>query len=163
MTAGAEEALRLVEDARSVRGVMAAAVLAVDGEVMAAAGEDASLLEHMQRTATSALAAAEAFAALLDVGSGEAATSGNEGAEAVPGGDEGGAAGDGAADVAEAPPREAQGAGETHLTVIYQGGHPLLFEPLSGGERVVVVAVETHADIGRARFQLRRLAASLGA
>ncbi|HLV12736.1 MAG TPA: hypothetical protein VKY42_09830 [Trueperaceae bacterium] len=163
MTAGAEEALRLVEDARSVRGVMAAAVLSVDGEVVAAAGEDASLLEHMQQTATSALAAAEAFAALLDVGGGEAAAGESESAAAAPGADEDGAEGDGAADAAETKPSEAQGGGETHLTVIYQGGHPLLFEPLSGGERVVVVAVETHVDIGRARFQLRRLAASLGA
>ncbi|HEX7039886.1 MAG TPA: hypothetical protein VF202_07245 [Trueperaceae bacterium] len=127
--------------ARDVRGVVAAAVVGKGGEVLAAAGEGAALLDRMQRTATNALAAAEAFASLLDAM--DAAT--------VHAGDEGEAAeevGERPADVDLA---------ETHLTVLYQDVNPLLFETLPGGDRLLVVAVESPADIGRARFHLRRL------
>jgi predicted regulator of Ras-like GTPase activity (Roadblock/LC7/MglB family) len=133
----ASEATRLVDEARAVRGVLAAAVLGADGEVLAAAGEGAALLERMQRTATNALAAAEAFASLLDGLQGDAL--GEESDDP---------AGSGASEEQEA---------ESHLTVLYQDVQPLLFEPLAGGDKLLVVAVESSADIGRARFHLRRL------
>ncbi|HZW27959.1 MAG TPA: hypothetical protein VFF08_05870 [Trueperaceae bacterium] len=143
---------RLVDDARAVRGVVAAAVVGVDGEVVAAAGEGAALLERMQRTATNALAAAEAFASLLDAVEDDGF--GPEGGREADG-DDGGAVGEEEGARAATP----SGQGATHLTVLYQDVNPLLFEPLPGGDRLLVLAVESAADIGRARFHLKRLRA----
>jgi len=142
----ATDATRLVDEAREVRGVVAAAVVTVDGEVVAAAGEGAALLERMQRTVTSALAAGEAFSSLLDALRGPA-----EGAAAEGEADEAAASG-------EAPPAAPDPA-ESHLTVLYQDVQPLLVEPLPGGDRLLVVAVGSAGDIGRARFHLRQLRA----
>ncbi len=130
----ASDSARLVETARAVRGVVAAAVVSSQGEVLAAAGDEAALLERMQQAATSALAAAEAFSGLFDEAERTAPDEGGEGAD------------------------EADADGTQHLTVLYQDGPPLLFSPVPG-ERLMVVAVATPADIGRARFQLKRLGA----
>ncbi len=105
----------LVRAAREVRGVVAAALIDRAGAVVAAESDDQALLEQMQLTATSALAAAEAFSDLTPDG---------------------------------APP---------NLTAIYDDGQPLLFAPVSGGDMTVVLAVASAADIGRARFQLKRI------
>ena len=137
--AAATEPNRLVRAARDVRGVVAAAVVGLDGEVVAAAGDGAALLDRMRRTATNALAAAEAFASLLGAVDGDQTS------------------GDGEAGSAEEPARA--DLADSHLTVLYQDVNPLLFETLPGGDRLLVVAVESPADIGRARFHLKRLRA----
>ena len=105
---------RLVAQARAVRGVVAAALVDGAGAIVEADADDPGLLDQMQVTATSALAAAEAFSDLMPE---------------------------------DGPPG---------LTAIYEDGQPLLFTPL-GDDMTLVVAVASAADIGRARFQLKRL------
>lgn len=105
----------LVRAAREVRGVVAAALVDGAGAIVAADSDDQALLDQMQLTATSALAASEAFSDLLPD---------------------------------DAPP---------NLTAIYDDGQPLLFAPVHGGEMTLVLAVASAADIGRARFQLKRI------
>ena len=105
---------RLVAQVRAVRGVVAAALVDGAGAVVEADADDPSVLEQMQITATSALAAAEAFSDLMPD---------------------------------DAPPV---------LTAIYEDGQPLLFTPLDD-DMTLVVAMASAADIGRARFQLKRI------
>lgn len=61
----------LPRDLLAVRGVLAAAVVGVDGEFLSGEAADKTLLERMVGTVTSALAAGEALAGLLE-GPGEA-------------------------------------------------------------------------------------------
>ena len=105
----------LVERARGVRGVVAAVLVDSAGEVVASDSDDPGLLGQMRLTATSALAASEAFSDLLP---------------------------------SDDPP---------NLTAIYDDGRPLIFTPVADGSMTLVVAVESAVDIGRARFQLKRI------
>ncbi len=97
-----------------MRGVVAAALVDGSGEVVASRAEP-GVLDQLQLTTTSALAAAEAFSDLFE------------------------------------------DASRSNLTAIYDDGQPLLFAPVPDSDMTLVVALASAADIGRARFQLRRL------
>lgn len=152
----------LPRDLLAVRGVLAAAVVGVDGEFLSGEAADKSLLDRMVGTVTSALAAGEALAGLLEepVATGLDATQEADGAAA-------GDPTDGSLDahpelgtpVASVDSQQANGAAgqQRQLMVMYQDGGPILFTPLPGGTRLAVVALSSSHDIGRARFQLRTL------
>lgn len=130
----------------AVRGVVAAALVGVDGEYLSAEASDERLLERMVGTVTSAMAAGEALAGLLDK---------PKAVRAAPAADQ---PGDDAASGAAGSLREPeQDHSKRQLMVMYQDGGPILFTPLPGGEHVAVVALSSSHDIGRARFQLRAL------
>lgn len=139
----------------AVRGVRAAAVVGVDGEYLSGESNDPGLLERMVGTVTSALAAGEALAGLLDRPTAE--TLEEAAGEAAPGHGERPAAAGGQEDEDALP-----GAGQHQLMVMYQDGGPILFTPLPGGARLAVVALSSSHDVGRARFQLRGLTNAAG-
>ena len=132
----------------AIRGVMAAALVGVDGEYLGGEANDEGLLERMVGTVTSALAAGEAMAGLLNSPAPNEVLDGVAGDESGP-----------TEPAAAAPEHDAQ---QRHLMVMYQDGGPILFTPLPDGERVAVVALSSSHDIGRARFQLRSLTNALG-
>ena len=155
----------------AVRGVLAAAVVGVDGEFLSGEATDKALLDRMVGTVTSALAAGEALAGLLDRPVEAASGTSDEAEEARPREVAPSAGPEAAAQVTaegdeaglqwvdEQPSAGVATGGRQHqLMVMYQDGGPILFTPLPGGTRLAVVALSSSHDIGRARFQLRSLA-----
>lgn len=150
---------QVLADVLEIKGVLAAAVASVDGEVLAGAASDTALLERISGAVTGALAAGEALSGLVA----ESLLS-QVGADA--GGDE-----DGTHDTGQETGAEEAGSAATpdgdgrsnakQLMVIYEDSGPIVFTPLPGGERVAVLALGSAHDLGRARFQLRGLTHAL--
>lgn len=159
----------LLDQLVAVRGVEAAAIVGVNGEFLQGKAFDDSLLERMVSTVTSAMAAGEALAGLLEPAvalssavarDAEHGDAGGDAPAPVAGQLAAGATDDGdAAGVAEV--NDANSAPH-QLMVMYQDGGPILFTPLATGECVAVVALGSSHDIGRVRFRLRGLVAAGG-
>lgn len=164
---------QVLADVLEIRGVLAAAVVSVDGEILAGRAADATLLDRMTDAATGAMAASVALSGLMakslagistdreehDSGGAGSPAAAGDGVEAV-------AAGTGG-DVSLAGGKQSLAgskqslAGSKQLMVIYEDSGPIVFTPLPGGERVAVVALSSAHDLGRARFQLRGLTHAL--
>lgn len=157
-------------DVLAIRGVLAAAVVSGDGEVLAGQPAGSALLERMTDTVTGALAAGVALSTLVarEHMDGEDAGESNAGdgtgtewpafdadgvAQAVTARDDGA--------VERSVQLSGSGAVGRQLMVIYEDTGPIVFTPLPGSERVVVVALGSAQDLGRARFQLRSLSGAL--
>lgn len=155
---------QVLADVLDIRGVLAAAVVSVDGEMLAGGAADTALLDRISGAVTGALAAGEALSGLMakslvdgvvadggsraDVGAGaDAAVAGELDATTAP--------------AADAVASRGTGYGSKHLMVIYEDSGPIVFEPLPGGERIAVMALGSAHDLGRARFQLRGLTQAL--
>lgn len=146
---------QVLADVVALRGVLAAAVVSVDGEILAGAAPDTALLDRMTGAVTGALAAGEALAGLVTrslVGASEEDAS----ADDMVNGDRDNL-GD---DDHDAGASRSHPAGK-QLMVIYEDGGPIVFTPLPGGERVAVVALSSSHDLGRARYQLRGFTTAL--
>ena len=146
---------QVLADVLALRGVLAAAVVSVDGEILAGAAPDTALLDRMTGSVTGALAAGEALAGMVTkslIGTGEDEAAREEGAVGSEHdlGDEASGVGLSAS----------QPAGK-QLMVIYEDSGPMVFTPLPGGERVAVVALSSSHDLGRARYQLRGFTTAL--
>lgn len=148
---------QVLADVLAIRGVLAAAVASVDGEVLAGAASDTALLERISGAVTGALAAGEALSGLV-----AESLVGKSGADQWAE-DENASVAAQAVDAATSP-ESAAGAGRSsdkQLMVIYEDSGPIVFTPLPGGERVAVLALGSAHDLGRARFQLRGLVQAL--
>ena len=146
---------QVLADVLALRGVLAAAVVSVDGEILAGAASDTALLDRMTGAVTGALAAGEALSGLVTkslIGAREEEPGADDDA-----GDDGFAGARGTAAVGDSSSQ----AGGRQLMVIYEDSGPIVFTPLPGGERVAVVALNSSHDLGRARYQLRGFTSSL--
>lgn len=155
-------------DVLAIRGVLAAAVVTTDGEVLAGQPADSALLERMTDTVTGALAAGVALSTLVandhaDAGDADESSAGDGTGTEWPAFDADGVVEAGGGDPAapSAGSRLEGGAVGRQLMVIYEDTGPIVFTPLQGSERVVVVALGSAQDLGRARFQLRGFTGAL--
>jgi hypothetical protein len=185
VAAGSPELQALLSDLLTVRGVSAAALAGVDGELLAGHAKDRAMLERVVGIITSALAAGTALGELFEDHAGNlgdarsdapvAADEDTDGdaAGAVVGaagaaagdasGDAAGAvAGDASGDAAGAVAGDAADAGDAApggpamgKIMLDFAGGPILVAPLPGGERVAVVVLEDAQGLGRARYALR--------
>jgi|SRR5690606_12540373 len=145
---------QVLADVLALRGVLAAAVVSVDGEILAGAASDTALLDRMTGAVTGALAAGEALSGLVTkslIGAREEQREADDDA-----GDDGFAEAHGTA-----LGDSSSHAGGRQLMIIYEDSGPIVFTPLPGGERVAVVALNSSHDLGRARYQLRGFTSSL--
>jgi len=158
-------------DVLAIRGVLAAAVVTTDGEVLAGQPAGSALLERMTDTVTGALAAGVALSTLVANDHPEGGGTGDVDESSVgdgtgtewPAFDADGVA-DGLGDDPAAQPggrRAESSAVGRQLMVIYEDTGPIVFTPLHESERVVVVALDSPQDLGRARFQLRGFSGAL--
>lgn len=134
-----EGLLALLDELLEVRGVVAAAVVTADAEMVANRSNDELRLERTVASITSALAAGQALGELIP-GEDDAADT---------------AADDGATDTDNA------GAISSVMLMFDEG--PILLKPIADAQRVVVLALEGERDLGRARLALRALMARLSA
>ena len=168
VAAGSPELQALLSDLLTVRGVAAAALAGVDGELLAGHAKDRAMLERVVGIITSALAAGTALGELFEDDAGIVAGAGGDAGDDAPvgadqetaadaGGDALGAAGavDGAAGAAGAAGDRAPAAPELGKIMLDFAGGPILVAPLPGGERVAVVVLEDTQGLGRARYALR--------
>jgi len=140
--AGSAELQAALSELLAVRGVSAAALAGVDGEMLAGHAKDRAMLERVVGIITSALAAGTALGELFDeVPAGAGRGVGNGGKDGSEPDDEGAVDG-----------REEAVLGRIMLD--FAGG-PILVAPLPGSDRVVVVVLEDAQGLGRARLALR--------
>ncbi|MFO7545717.1 MAG: hypothetical protein R6W77_09500 [Trueperaceae bacterium] len=141
VAAGSAELQALLSDLLTVRGVAAAALAGVDGELLAGHAKDRAMLERVVGIITSALAAGTALGELFED---DAGIMGGGGANVDADGETfGGAAGG------------ASGGPELGKIMLDFAGGPILVAPLPGGERVAIVVLEDTQGLGRARYALR--------
>ena len=156
-------------DVLEIRGVLAAAVVSVDGEILAGGASDTALLDRITGAVTGALAAGEALSSLVARGPAGAHVGdewgGDEEDDRAPDGlDDGAPGGSSAGGVGGAGRSAVAGGapvGGKQLMVIYEDSGPIVLTPLPGGERVAVMALRSAHALGRARFQLRGLTRAL--
>lgn len=125
----------VLSEVLSLRGATAAAFVTVDGELLASRSHDRALLEQTVSMITSALAAGTALGELFGAA---AAPEGELGEAATPAGS------------------------FMQITLVFGDG-PVLLTLLPGGAHVMVLALDSEGDLGRARLALKgRLGALAG-
>lgn len=132
----------LLDELLVVRGVVAAAVVTADGEMVASRSHDRGRLERTVGAITSALAAGQALGELLPAEDGSSETE---------------------ASAAGGSTSASDGARATSSVILMFEDGPILLTPLANPERVVVLALDAERDLGRARLKLRGLMARLSA
>lgn len=131
-----------LEKLLAVKGVTAAAIVSSGGDLLAGKAADPAVIDRLVMLQTAALAAGKALGELIP----PPKRAGDEPA-------------DGSAEQAadQAAERRVHGG---QLMAIYPEG-PVLFVPLPDVDSMCVVALASPQDVGRARFALRGLVATL--
>ena len=133
---------------------MASAVVTADGEMVASRSHDRGRLERTVGAITSALAAGQALGELLP--GDDASEAGTVAADDVVAGD-----GVGDSDEASAEP-STRASAISSVMLMFEDG-PILLTPLANPHHVVVLALASERDLGRARLTLRSFMARLSA